>query len=301
MRPLNTALVLAGLLMAPGIAQHRLECRAPAELVYRRQLDRQRTHQKRPLDYLTIAGDQATKPWHGAKQQGAGTAWRSCRRAAALPVSRSDIIVAGDNRRRRCRQAHHPEGAARCLPDTFSQAMRPGRVLRLVTGAGSTLTRVAPTRGGRQGTALRSGATAQVSCSIDAGANVTINGTRTLHVGDTANGTLSIGSGAGAGTLTADSVILGTAGSSVQFNHSGTTTFVSGCIRHRHPDQNRKRHHHSCGKKRHRQRHAVNGGHCRATPPACKAHILNNANVNFQPGPPSRHLRRARSPAPAHW
>ncbi|WP_411880098.1 autotransporter domain-containing protein [Polaromonas sp. YR568] len=92
-----------------------------------------------------------------------------------------------------------------------------------VTGAGSSLT-LAPLGLG-QAQRFEIGGNGAGELHIDAGANVTVNGTRTLHVGDTANGTLFIGSGAGAGTLTADSVILGTAGSSVQFNHTGTTTF----------------------------------------------------------------------------
>jgi len=92
-----------------------------------------------------------------------------------------------------------------------------------VTGAGSSLT-LAPVGLG-QAQRFEIGGNGAGELHIDAGANVTVNGTRTLHVGDTANGTLFIGSGAGAGTLTADSVILGTAGSSVQFNHTGTTTF----------------------------------------------------------------------------
>ena len=92
-----------------------------------------------------------------------------------------------------------------------------------VTGAGSTLT-LAPIGVG-QPDRFEIGGMGAGELHIDAGANVTVNGTRTLHVGDTANGTLFIGSGLTAGTLTADSVILGTAGSSVQFNHAGTTTF----------------------------------------------------------------------------
>ncbi|MCZ8256164.1 MAG: autotransporter-associated beta strand repeat-containing protein, partial [Polaromonas sp.] len=91
-----------------------------------------------------------------------------------------------------------------------------------VTGAGSSLT-LAPVSTA-QGARFEIGGNGAGELHIDAGANVTVNGTRTLHVGDTANGTLFIGSGAGAGTITADSVILGTAGSSVQFNHTGTTT-----------------------------------------------------------------------------
>lgn len=94
-----------------------------------------------------------------------------------------------------------------------------------VTGAGSTLT-LAPIGVG-QADRAEIGGNGAGELHIDAGANVTINGTRTLHVGDTANGTLFIGSGAGAGTLSADSVILGTTGSSVQFNHTGTTTFAA--------------------------------------------------------------------------
>jgi outer membrane autotransporter protein len=92
-----------------------------------------------------------------------------------------------------------------------------------VTGAGSTLTLAPAGLAPAQG--FQIGGMGAGELHIDAGANVTVNGTRTLHVGDTANGTLSIGNGAGAGTLTADSVILGTAGSSVQFNHTGVTTF----------------------------------------------------------------------------
>lgn len=92
-----------------------------------------------------------------------------------------------------------------------------------VTGAGSSFT-LAPTGLG-QAQRFEIGGNGAGELHIDAGANVTVNGTRTLHMGDTANGTLFIGGGAGAGTLTADSVILGTAGSSVQFNHTGVTTF----------------------------------------------------------------------------
>ena len=92
-----------------------------------------------------------------------------------------------------------------------------------VTGAGSSLT-VAPI-GLASNQRFLVGADGTGELHIDAGANVTVNGTRALHLGLTRNGTLFIGNGAGAGTLTADSVIFGTTGSSVQFNHTGTTTF----------------------------------------------------------------------------
>jgi autotransporter-associated beta strand protein len=101
--------------------------------------------------------------------------------------------------------------------------LQPGNVT--VTGAGSSLT-VAPS--GQTGSnRFQFGAIGTGELHIDAGANVTVNGTRTLHLGSTGNGTLFIGNGAGAGTLTADSVIFGTTGSSVQFNHTGTTTFAA--------------------------------------------------------------------------
>ncbi|RZJ25828.1 MAG: hypothetical protein EOO54_05025, partial [Haliea sp.] len=92
-----------------------------------------------------------------------------------------------------------------------------------VTGAGSTLT-VAPAGLGPM-QRFHIGGNAAGELHIDTGANVTVNGTRTLHLGDVAHGTLFIGSGAAAGTLTADSVIMGTTGSRVSFNHTGTTTF----------------------------------------------------------------------------
>ncbi len=94
-----------------------------------------------------------------------------------------------------------------------------------VTGSGSNLT---VTLAGSQ--RFQIGTISAGELHIDAGANVTVNGTRTLHLGHMlyqSNGTLFIGNGAGAGTLTADSVIFGTAGSSVQFNHTGTTTFTA--------------------------------------------------------------------------
>jgi T5SS/PEP-CTERM-associated repeat protein len=95
-----------------------------------------------------------------------------------------------------------------------------------VTGAGSSLT-VAPA-GPAPSQRFLVGGLGAGELHIDAGANVTVNGTRTLHLGYVANGTLFIGSGAGAGTLTADSVILGTTGSSVQFNHTGTQRHFQG-------------------------------------------------------------------------
>jgi outer membrane autotransporter protein len=100
---------------------------------------------------------------------------------------------------------------------------QPGNVT--VTGAGSSLT-VAPS--GLTGSyRFQIGGLGAGELHIDAGANVTVNGTRTLHLGLTGNGALFIGNGAGAGTLTADSVIFGTTGSSVQLNHTGTTTFTA--------------------------------------------------------------------------
>jgi outer membrane autotransporter protein len=93
-----------------------------------------------------------------------------------------------------------------------------------VTGAGSTLT-LAPVGLG-QADRVEIGGNGAGELHIDDGAIVTVSGTGTLHVGDTANGTLFIGSGAGAGALMADRVILGTAGSSVQFNHTGSQMFA---------------------------------------------------------------------------
>ena len=171
---------------------------------------------------LTNAADQATLSAAGTAQavEVLGTGELIVTTGGSLVVG--DIInlgtTAGAGAARLTIQAGGTVSAAHLFA---GDAPRQGIVT--VTGAGSSLT-LAPVGLG-QAQRFEIGGNGAGELHIDSGGNVTVNGTRTLHVGDTANGTLFIGSGAGAGTLTADSVILGTAGSSVQFNHTGTTTF----------------------------------------------------------------------------
>lgn len=62
--------------------------------------------------------------------------------------------------------------------------------------------------------------------SIRSGATVIVNGSRTLHVGGTANGTLDIGNANPSGTLDADAVVLGTTGSRVSFSQNDSTAYT---------------------------------------------------------------------------
>jgi len=171
---------------------------------------------------LTNAADQATLSGAGTAQalEVMGTGELIVTTGGSLVVG--DIInlgtIAGAGAARLTIQGGGTVSAAHLFA---GDAPRQGIVT--VTGAGSSLT-LAPVGLG-QAQRFEIGGNGAGELHIDAGGNVTVNGTRTLHVGDTANGTLFIGNGAGAGTLTADSVILGTAGSSVQFNHTGATTF----------------------------------------------------------------------------
>jgi outer membrane autotransporter protein len=226
LRPLSASLVLAGLLAAPagGFAQStdwsagaggnwsvngNWTSNAPTGATAAR---------------LTNAGDQVTLSGAGAAQALEVQASGEVIVGAGGSLAVGDLISLGTT-------AIGAAGPARLTIQgggTVSgahlfagDAARQGIVT--VTGAGSSLT-LAPVGLG-QAQRFEIGGNGAGELHIDAGANVTVNGTRTLHVGDTANGTLFIGGGAGAGTLTADSVILGTAGSSVQFNHTGTTTF----------------------------------------------------------------------------
>ncbi|WP_411882996.1 autotransporter domain-containing protein [Polaromonas sp. YR568] len=62
--------------------------------------------------------------------------------------------------------------------------------------------------------------------SIRSGATVIVNGSRTLHVGGAANGTLDIGNTNPSGTLDADVVVLGTPGSRVSFSQNDSTAYT---------------------------------------------------------------------------
>jgi fibronectin-binding autotransporter adhesin len=224
LRPLSAALVLAGLFAAPGsvIAQStdwsaggggnwatggNWTTGAPIAGTTAR---------------LTNANDQATLNGAGAAQalevQGSGEVIVGA--GGSLVIT--DIINLGTTTGPGAARLTIQGGGTVSAAHLFAgDAPRQGIVT--VTDAGSSLT-LAPIGVG-QADRFEIGGNGAGELHIDAGANVTVNGTRTLHVGDTANGTLFIGNGAVAGTLTADSVILGTAGSSVQFNHTGTTTF----------------------------------------------------------------------------
>lgn len=148
-----------------------------------------------------------------------------------------------------------------------------------VTGAGSSLT-LAPLGLG-QADRFEIGGSGAGELHIDAGANVTVNGTRTLHVGDAANGTLFIGSGAGAGTLTADSVILGTAGSSVQFNHTGTTTFAAAVSGNGSLSKTGAGTTILTGANTYTGGTTVNGGTLQGDATSLQGNITNNANISF--------------------
>lgn len=222
--PLSAALVLAGLLVAPGSGKAQSTdwnagaggnwstggnwtSGAPTGATTAR---------------LTNAADQATLTGAGTAQtlevQNSGEVIVGAGGSLAV----TDIINLGTTGGAGAARLTIQAGGTVSAAHLFAgDAPRQGMVT--ITGAGSSLT-LAPIGLG-QADRAEIGGNGAGELHIDADANVTINGTRTLHVGDTANGTLFIGSGAGAGTLTADSVILGTAGSSVQFNHTGTTTF----------------------------------------------------------------------------
>jgi len=222
LRPLSASLVLAGLLMAPGIAQStdwsagaggnwatggNWTGGVPTGATTAR---------------LTNAGDQVTLGGAGTAQalevQTAGEVIVGAGGTLAV----GDLITLGSTAGAGAARLTIQAGGTVTAAHLFAgDAPRQGIVT--VTGAGSSLT-LAPVGVG-QAQRFEIGGNGAGELHIDSDANVTVNGTRTLHVGDTANGTLFIGSGTGAGTLTADSVILGTAGSSVQFNHTGTTTF----------------------------------------------------------------------------
>jgi outer membrane autotransporter protein len=62
--------------------------------------------------------------------------------------------------------------------------------------------------------------------SIRSGATVTVGGTRTLHLGRVGNGTLDIGNMGASGTLDANAVVLGTAGSTILFNQNDSTPYT---------------------------------------------------------------------------
>ncbi|WP_411880097.1 autotransporter domain-containing protein [Polaromonas sp. YR568] len=94
----------------------------------------------------------------------------------------------------------------------------------IISGAGATLHVAPPSLAagdqfvvGNQGDGL---------LSIRSGATVTVGGTRTLHLGRVGNGTLGIGNMGPSGTLDADAVVLGTAGSTVLFNQNDSTPYT---------------------------------------------------------------------------
>jgi outer membrane autotransporter protein len=151
-----------------------------------------------------------------------------------------------------------------------------------VTGAGSSLT-LAPIGLG-QADRFEIGGTGAGELHIDAGANVTVNGTRTLHVGDTANGTLFIGNGAGAGTLTAGNVILGTVGSSVQFNHIGVTTFSAAVSGNGFLTKTGAGTTILAGANTYTGGTTVNGGTLQGDTTSLQGNITNNASVMFNQG-----------------
>jgi outer membrane autotransporter protein len=225
LRPLNTALVLAGLLMAPGFASAQ------------------------PTDWTAGAGGNwsINANWTNNAPTGAETArltnegdqatLNTAGTAASLEIQRGEVIVttggsliASDSIKVGTTGGAGSDalltiqgGGAVSTTSLIAGDDWGGRVA--VTGAGSSLT-VAPT-GPAPTQRFQVGNTMRGELRIAEGANVTVNGTRTLHLGNVGPGVLFIGSGAGtsAGTLTADSVILGTSNSSVIFFHDGVTTF----------------------------------------------------------------------------
>ncbi|WP_411882997.1 autotransporter domain-containing protein [Polaromonas sp. YR568] len=221
LRPLSASLVLAGLLMGSGSAQST-DWNGGAGDWSTGANWTGGTPNAATGARLTNTNDQVTLTAPGAAQalEVQGNAEVIVGGGGSLAVT--DIINLGTTAGAGAARLTIQGGGTVSAAHLFAgDAPRQGIVT--VTGAGSSLT-LAPLGVG-QAERFEIGGNGAGELHIDAGANVTVNGTRTLHVGDTANGTLFIGSGAGAGTLTADSVILGTAGSSVQFNHTGTTTF----------------------------------------------------------------------------
>ncbi len=224
--PLNAALALAGLLMAPGSGfAQSTDWNAGAGGDW--SIDANWTSNAptgAETARLTNANEQVTLTGAGTAQAVEVMNSGEVVVGAGGSLAVTDIIKLGTTAGAGAAKLTIQGGGTASAAHLFvGDAPRQGIVT--VTGAGSTLT-LAPIGLG-QADRAEIGGNGAGELHIDAGANVTINGTRTLHVGDTANGTLFIGSGTGAGTLTADSVILGTAGSSVQFNHTGTTTFAA--------------------------------------------------------------------------
>ncbi|MNY84533.1 Extracellular serine protease precursor [compost metagenome] len=227
LRLLNTALVLAGLLCAPGIASAQTAWNAAAGGDWNSSVNwTDGVPTGASIAQLLNAGDQANLSTAGTAQK------LYVHEFGQIIVTTGGALVVGDL----ISLGDFPKiggGDARLTIEDGGTVSTlrlfagdgPTRGIVTVTGAGSSLTVASTDEALNQRFLI--GALGAGELHIDAGANVTVNGTRTLHLGmvDKGNGTLFIGSGVGAGTLTAERVILNTEASSVQFDHTGSTTF----------------------------------------------------------------------------
>jgi outer membrane autotransporter protein len=226
LRPLNTALVLAGLLMAPGTAMSIDWDRGAGVLDFDWNHAGNWVGDVLPTGSDTVRlvqmGDRVILTGAGIAQvleiRGSG---------AGVIVDTGGSLVVGDN----ITVAPNSfggdaeltiQGGGTVSATSLSAGNGQEGLIR-VTGVGSRLM-VAPA-GPALAQRFQVGTNGVGQLHIEDGANVTVNGTRTLHLGGVGIGRLIIGSGAGAGTLTADNVILGSADSQVQFWHNGVTTF----------------------------------------------------------------------------
>lgn len=226
LRPLNTALVLAGLLMAPGTAMSIDWDRGAGFL------DFDWNHAGNWVGDVLPTGSDTVRLVQMSDRvilSGAGIAQvLEIRGAGAgVIVDTGGSLVVGDNITVGPNSFGGDaeltiQGGGTVSATSLSAGNGQEGLIR-VTGAGSRLT-VAPA-GPALAQRFQVGTNGVGQLHIEDGANVTVNGTRTLHLGGVGIGRLIIGSGAGAGTLTADNVILGSAGSQVQFWHNGVTTF----------------------------------------------------------------------------